>query len=143
MSHVMSLRWSNDDTYLFSVGGLDCSTFQWKHVVKNADTKELEATDPFEDEPEYVWNANNFGRTMEDILLEINGNPAQGKYSRKTQGPARILTNDFQPPVPDNFGLPMGEDAAVIDQIEDPDDGMEQAEHREDAEEEGEGQDAE
>merc|ERR1712072_456793 len=90
MSHVMSLRWSNDDTYLFSVGGLDCSTFQWKHVVKNEDTKELEAMDPFEDEPESVWNPNNFGRTMEDILLEINNNrDTRGKISRKTQGPAR------------------------------------------------------
>jgi hypothetical protein len=54
MSHVMSLRWSNDDTYLFSVGGLDCCTFQWKHVGLD------EPTIDFEPIP------NNFGRTMED-----------------------------------------------------------------------------
>lgn len=54
MSHVMNLRWSNDDTYLFSVGGLDCCTFQWKHVGL--------------DEPtiDFVPVPNNFGRTMEE-----------------------------------------------------------------------------
>ena len=50
----MNLRWSNDDTYLFSVGGLDCCTFQWKHVGLD------EPTIDFEPVP------NNFGRTMEE-----------------------------------------------------------------------------
>ena len=31
MSHVMNVRWNNDDKYLFSAGGLDCCTFQWLH----------------------------------------------------------------------------------------------------------------
>ena len=121
----MNLRWSSDDTYLFSVGGLDCSTFQWKHVVKNEGSKELEGVLPFEGEPESVWSPNNFGRTMEDILLEINNDPvARGEILRNTQGsPVRSLTNESQP-VPNNFGRPMEEAAAFVDQIEDPDDGM-------------------
>lgn len=54
MSHVMSLRWSKDDTYLFSVGGLDCCTFQWKHVGLS------EPTEGFEPIP------NGFGQIMEE-----------------------------------------------------------------------------
>ena len=32
MSHVMNVRWNNNDNYLFSAGGLDCCTFQWLHT---------------------------------------------------------------------------------------------------------------
>ena len=35
MSHVMNVRWNNNDKYLFSAGGLDCCTFQWLHTEKD------------------------------------------------------------------------------------------------------------
>ena len=48
MSHVMNVRWNNDDKYLFSAGGLDCCTFQWLHKASDgnpavSDSSEMEA----------------------------------------------------------------------------------------------------
>jgi hypothetical protein len=40
MSHVMNVRWNNDDKYLFSAGGLDCCTFQWLHTEKDGNPVE-------------------------------------------------------------------------------------------------------
>ena len=48
MSHVMNVRWNNDDKYLFSAGGLDCCTFQWLHKASDgnpavSDSSDMEA----------------------------------------------------------------------------------------------------
>ena len=74
MSHVMSLRWSKDDTYLFSVGGLDCCTFQWKHVGL------LEPTIGFEPV------SNGFGQTMEEpaAFPQAVGDPDDGMEIPRT-----------------------------------------------------------
>ena len=42
MSHIMNVRFDKDDRFLFSAGGLDCCTFQWKvlrNTGDNGDTK--------------------------------------------------------------------------------------------------------
>ena len=74
MSHVMSVRWSKDDTYLFSVGGLDCCTFQWKHVGLS------EPTEGFEPIP------NGFGQTMEEpaAFPQAVGDPDEGMQIPRT-----------------------------------------------------------
>lgn len=43
-SHVMNVRWMPNDSHLISVGGNDCTIFQWRHVDRNGSAVKLSSS---------------------------------------------------------------------------------------------------
>ena len=73
MSHVMNVRWNNDDNYLFSAGGLDCCTFQWLH-------KEADGNPVMREEDEMEFMKSTFGvEPAAEVMTITNADDGYGE----------------------------------------------------------------
>ena len=81
MSHVMQVRFSKRDEVVLSVGGLDCCTFQWRHINEETGEAAIALEDQYGDietndnkPPNVViQNVENPDDVLDDTVKTLDG----------------------------------------------------------------------